>query len=326
MSKAYFRVLIPLLLTLLGACRSSSDGLYDDRDLREDMRSFVRGISSYGKGISPGFIIIPQNGQELVSLDGEPDGPAAADYLAAIDGTGREDLFYGYTKDNSATPTDERDYLLDFCRIFSEKGKRVLVTDYCWDSDKVDNALTLNAQEGFLSFPAPRRDLNTVPGYPDPLQGENSRDISALGEAENFLYLLDSENYAGKSEMISALAATDYDVLIIDLFFNDQSLTGGDLAALKVKANGGKRLVIAYMSIGEAEDYRYYWQSEWDRFSPSWLDKENPDWEGNYKVHYWDPDWQAIIYGGNDSYLDRILSAGFDGVYLDIIDAFEYFE
>jgi len=33
-----------------------------------------------------------------------------------------------------------------------------------------------------------------------------------------------------------------------------------------------------------------------------------------------------IIYGNNNSYLKKILDAGFDGVYLDIIDAFEYFE
>jgi len=34
------------------------------------------------------------------------------------------------------------------------------------------------------------------------------------------------------------------------------------------------------------------------------------------------PEWQAIIF----EYEDRILNAGFDGVYLDIIDGFEYWE
>jgi cysteinyl-tRNA synthetase len=53
---------------------------------------------------------------------------------------------------------------------------------------------------------------------------------------------------------------------------------------------------------------------------------ENRQWKGNYKGDYWDPDWQAIILGGENAYLDKILAAGFDGVYLDIIDAFEYFE
>ena len=84
------------------------------------------------------------------------------------------------------------------------------------------------------------------------------------------------------------------------------------------------RLVIAYMSIGEAEDYRYYWEPAWSVNPPSWLETEN--WEGNYKVRYWDSDWQKIIFGNEDSYLKKVLDAGFDGVYLDIIDAFEYFE
>ncbi len=317
---------LPLLFLLLGACQTSSSGLYDDRDLREDMRQFVQGISFYAKGEHPGFIIIPQNGQELVSLDGEADGPPAADYLAAIDGTGREDLFYGYDSDNKATLSDESEYLLDFCRVFLDQGKTVLVTDYCWDTDKVDDALQLNGQEGFLSFPAPRRDLDTIPSYPDPVQGVSSSDIAALDAAANFLYLLDSGNFSSKDQMVMALDATDYDVLIIDLFYEDQMLTSQDVTDLQTKANGGKRLVISYMSIGEAEDYRYYWQDEWEISPPGWLDQENPDWEGNYKVHYWDPDWQAVIYGSSDAYLDRILAAGFDGVYLDIIDGFEYFE
>ena len=80
------------------------------------------------------------------------------------------------------------------------------------------------------------------------------------------------------------------------------------------------------MSIGEAEDYRYYWQADWSTNPPSWIEEENPDWEGNYIVKYWEQEWQDIIYGNDNSYLKKIVDAGFDGVYLDIIDAFEYFE
>jgi len=60
--------------------------------------------------------------------------------------------------------------------------------------------------------------------------------------------------------------------------------------------------------------------------NPSFLHSENPNWEGNFYVHYWDEEWQKIICGNDDSYLKKILDAGFDGVYLDLIDAFEYFE
>jgi len=83
---------------------------------------------------------------------------------------------------------------------------------------------------------------------------------------------------------------------------------------------------LAYISIGEAENYRYYWQSQWNNDPPIWLDEENPDWHGNFKVRYWEPEWQNIIYGNNQSYLKKVLDAGFDGAYLDIIDAFEFFE
>jgi cysteinyl-tRNA synthetase len=91
---------------------------------------------------------------------------------------------------------------------------------------------------------------------------------------------------------------------------------------------GGK--VVAYLSIGEAERYRYYWQRAWDAnrdgrpdaAAPSWLGHENPDWPGNYKVKYWDPAWQKIVF----EYVDKIAAQGFDGVYLDIIDAYEYYE
>lgn len=32
------------------------------------------------------------------------------------------------------------------------------------------------------------------------------------------------------------------------------------------------------------------------------------------------------IFGSEDSYLDKIIDQGFDGVYLDIIDAYEYYQ
>jgi len=126
---------------------------------------------------------------------------------------------------------------------------------------------------------------------------------------------------------LGAIGATNYDLLILDLFFNDGRVFSKEqINQLKRKANGGRRLVIAYMSIGEAENYRYYWKEEWASNPPSWLDEENPNWKGNYKVRYWDSNWQHIIYGNTDSYLQKIISAGFNGVYLDLVDAFEYYE
>jgi cysteinyl-tRNA synthetase len=165
-----------------------------------------------------------------------------------------------------------------------------------------------------------------VPAYPAGPYLQNGANISTPGQAKNFLYLINPEHYAAKADFIRAVASTSYDLLIIDFFHNDLALTSADIDQLRNKASGGQRLVICYLSIGEAEDYRFYWQSSWKKNRPEWLEPENPDWPGNYKVKYWHPDWQQIIFGHPEAYLDRIISAGFDGVYLDIIDGFEYFE
>jgi cysteinyl-tRNA synthetase len=303
-------------------CSSKSN----DPDYRSEMRQFVQNISSYAKQADPDFIVIPQNGAALVTLNGEADGEPAADYLNAIDGQGQEDLFYGYNNDDEATPLSETNYLIPFLDIAKSHSKQILAIDYCFTNSKIDDSYSQNNSKGYLSFAAQDRALNMVATYPAAPYNNNTGSITTLAAAKNFLYIINSENYATKADFITAVDAANYDAVIIDAFFNDTALTSADVNALKTKPDGSSRLVIAYMSIGEAEDYRYYWQSSWNTNPPAWLDKENPDWEGNYKVRYWYSSWQEIIYGNDSSYLKKILDAGFDGVYLDIIDAFEYYE
>ncbi len=318
-----FLPMVAILAALIASCTSSSDSSYDPY-YRQEMREFVQGISNYAEVRHAGFIVIPQNGQEILTENGEADGSAASEYIEAIDGIGREDLFYGYGNDDEATPSGDLNYMLGFTSRAKVEGIEVLTTDYCWSSDKVNSSYSQNSIRGYISYAAPDRELNIIPS--DLPCGVNSNDISDLSQAKNFLYLLNPDGYTSAAEFVSALAATDYDVLIIDAFYNGTLLSSTDVASLSSKNNGGNRLVISYMSIGEAEDYRYYWQSSWNTSPPEWLAGENPDWPGNYKVKYWDFAWQDVIFGSTDAYLDKILASGFDGVYLDIIDAFEYFE
>lgn len=168
--------------------------------------------------------------------------------------------------------------------------------------------------------------MNQIPSYPTKPYKENSNDINSLADAKNFLYLINPDKFSSKQKFIDAVNTTNYDVIIMDMFFDDIEFSSVEINQLKLKNNGGRRLVISYMSIGEAEDYRYYWNKSWKVGSPSLIKKENPDWKGNYKVKYWKKEWQDVIYGNNNSYLKKIIDASFDGVYLDIIDAFEYFE
>jgi cysteinyl-tRNA synthetase len=129
---------------------------------------------------------------------------------------------------------------------------------------------------------------------------------------------------------LQAIGNTRFDLVIMD-YSRDGSdaekFTSGEIAALK-DSPGGPETVLSYMTIGEAEDYRWYWQQSWDKNrdgrpdagAPAWLGRANPDWPGNYKVRYWDPAWQQIVY----DYVDKVLAAGYDGVYLDVVDAYEY--
>jgi cysteinyl-tRNA synthetase, unknown class len=135
--------------------------------------------------------------------------------------------------------------------------------------------------------------------------------------------------------------AAAIDVLVIDsqrLREPHATLTADMVARFASRPDGRKRIVLAYLSVGEAESYRYYWRSHWSVMKPSFVGAENTEWKKNYRVRYWDPGWQNILFEPRRSlfdallervsetrmaYLDRILEAGFDGVYLDRVDAYE---
>lgn len=88
---------------------------------------------------------------------------------------------------------------------------------------------------------------------------------------------------------------------------------------IKTLKNTGPK-VIAYLSIGEAENYRWYWKKEYFKNPPNWLGPENKNWPGNYKVKYWEDDWKNIVF----EYINKILDQGFDGIYLDRIDSYKF--
>ncbi|WP_343672882.1 endo alpha-1,4 polygalactosaminidase [Chitinophaga sp.] len=335
-------LLISFALFVLSACSKNNDtdttsGSNNDSaaaaadttpsDYKQSMRDFVIGISKYAKAAHAGFIVVPQNGIELVTKNGESSGTPDTAYLNAIDANGQEDLYYGYDDDDVATPTSTINYLNPLLKISKNAGNTILVTDYCSTHSKMTDSYTKNNAQGYISFAADSRGLDDIPAFPSPIYAENTTAVTSIGQVKNFLYLIDpASGFSSKTAFINAVKATNYDLLITDLYFDTSAFTASELAALKKKANGGTRLVISYMSIGEAENYRYYWQTSWTKTKPAWLDAENPDWPGNYKVKYWYSDWQKIIYGNDSSYTKKILNAGFDGVYLDIIDAFEYYE
>lgn len=137
----------------------------------------------------------------------------------------------------------------------------------------------------------------------------------ALQAAEPWLYQIQDPAPA-------AIASSGFPGVVMDYSKDgtgDTEFTPAQITSIK---NAGL-LALCYFSIGEAEDYRFYFDPAWKRPAtrPAWFGKENPDWKGNFKVRYWDPAWREAAL---KPYLQRIVAQGFDGVYLDIVDAFEY--
>ena len=293
----------------------------------QEMRTFIKDISAYARASKPGFLIVPQDGLPLLTSTGDSTGTPDTAYLNAIDGVGQEEVYYGYNNvDDATTPTAERNAYLRMLRFAQRNGKRAMVTDYCTTTSKVNASYANNFNNGFISYVATQRQLNNIAtATPYNVHGDN---VNTLADAKNFLYLINPETYSSKSQFVNALKATNFDVLILDGFFNDDSapLTAADIQSLKTKANGGKRIVLAYVAIGHAEDYRAYWKDEWLTNPPAWLDiAEDEDWAGNYMVRYWMQGWKDIVYGNENSYIKKFTNVGFDGAYLDLYD-YTYWE
>ena len=170
------------------------------------------------------------------------------------------------------------------------------------------------------------------------------------------------EEDQGRETWLKALRDSNYDVIYIDSFYNHRALpdsqtplTRAEVESLKHKPDGSRRQVIAYLSVGSAEQNRWYAQDDW-----TWVDPANPNSErsmrsgkiingvysppenapewlalgygGNYAeeaiVQWWNRAWRDIIINGsglvknvatgdNTSSIDRIVAQGFDGAYLD---------
>lgn len=161
-------------------------------------------------------------------------------------------------------------------------------------------------------------------------------------------YQIQDVNAAGA---VDALNASHYDMLVLEPTRTDWSSnakdfdTRGMVSKLKSsQASDGahRKLLVAYIDIGEAEDWRWYWtwSTDWDCAGeppvdwPDYIITCDPDgWSGNYPVAYWGEGWKDIVITGSNqgshpdrdynSVIDEVIRDGFDGIYLDWVEAFE---
>lgn len=127
------------------------------------------------------------------------------------------------------------------------------------------------------------------------------------------------QNYQGETAL-SRIQNSDESLWVIDYSRDgseENKFRSYDIKPLK----SNKNTILSYISIGEAEDYRYYFE----KMPKNFVLEENKNWKGNFKIKYWDPAWIEILLG-EKGYFARLIEAGFDGAYLDIVDGFHNFE
>lgn len=151
-----------------------------------------------------------------------------------------------------------------------------------------------------------------------------------VGAAKSWAYQL-----VGLS--VEEAALSPYDLLVVDAtggLAADRPFLPEEVERLKRKPDGTRRLVVSYLSIGEAEDYRpdYFTAEYMSEDAPDWLGAENRKWKANRSVNFCLEGWQRTVLGDDQgrsvynsiepSPVQRLLELGFDGVYLDRVDAY----
>ena len=214
-------------------------------------------------------------------------------------------------------------------------------------------AIGLESSSSAIAPPAMMQTATFVVSLPLILRGpsalpEPQVEAVPLGDVRYWAYQLQAITEAGA---VDALVASHYDMMVLeptrtDWSSDDRLFDTRDMVRRlqESKASDGvhRKLVIAYIDIAEAEDWRWYWtwSLDWNCVLPvpadwpSYILSCDPDgWTGNFPVAYWDARWRDLmIYGRNQnsapygdyaSAIDEAIRDGFDGVYLDWVEAYE---
>ncbi|MBT3990793.1 MAG: hypothetical protein HON14_08610 [Rhodospirillaceae bacterium] len=306
-------------------------------DPAQAMRDLVRDISKYARKFNRNFSIVTQGGIELLekidAIDTSRRSPAGT-YMRTLDGVNIQGLnFHPPVEGKAETVTDKkvRANLVRLADLGKRRGLKIFVTDFGANAKSVQESIKVNQAKGFVTFAAKGAGSNyifdSIPKFPQRPISENPKNIVGLGGVKNFLYLTDSSQFDRQQDLVLALSNTNFDVIITDVFHKGRRpFVKAAIQGMKFKKLGARRLVFAYMNIGAAESFRYYWKDNWREGSPNFLSGPTPGNPDKYNVQYWQPGWRKIITGNTKSYLYGIVAQGFDGVVLDGLDSYKFFE
>lgn len=209
-------------------------------------------------------------------------------------------------------------YALDTLR---GAGRRVLSIEEC-KAGEGDGAYRAALRDQVLSFVSigPARMAGVPAGHP---WGENAGEVTSVNRARNWLPVVRPNGYGSKEEWVRAVAATNYDMLLVDVAYRGtDGLTPADVRRLQYKETGARRQVLAVLPLGRAYDWRWYWQKSWHVGDPAFLFAPDSNEPGAYMTAMADQQWKELL----GKTLVGIVDAGFDGVVLDDVDTYLWYE
>ncbi len=291
----------------------------EGRDAVEEMITFIQEMRDFATERDPDFIIIQQNAASII--DGHPELVQVIDAIAQeaiwFDG----DADFGWSDPRGCdkeTDADTTDGYLEFLKMYKEANLPVFNCEYACKSAEAAYSRALG--EGLIPYVS-RRSLSELTETPPPLL---QNQIPLAKNIIDWGYQLQ-----GYKSGLRSLRDSAFDVIVMDYSASggdDEEFKKEDINSVKFEGACDRKVALAYMSIGEAEEFRFYFD---DLPEDLLFEDPNPQFLDNIKVRFWDERWQNIIFGNQEdgpekSYLDRIIDAEFDGIYLDIIDAFEF--
>ena len=212
-------------------------------DYREEMRRFIQAIGTFARQNRRDFLIIPQNGLELLAkvdtIDTSQRSPART-YMRSIDGVLQEALYFGDPDFDKPPPAERQEKLLKLTELARTNGLRVLVMDYGRKAKTVNDSHRRNAAKGYVPFVAHDRaqELGSLPRYPRRPFHENGASVLSLKSVRNFLYLRNSAPFGRQDEFAMALRGTNFDMVVVDVFHGRTPLTKQAVESLKYKEDG----------------------------------------------------------------------------------------
>lgn len=296
-------------------------------DYKRDARFMIQNLTDYCRIYNKNFGILLYNSPELTSNEGTLKGSLMNEFNNNIDGIIMAYPFFGFSKKGVASPDSIKSYVSNWSGFISKGNIQIYSTDIVENDAQTFEVNTSAVLLGYKPYCSYTSDFSDIPAYPASPVASNNDSIFAPQLARNYIYLKNPGSFNTKHEIIDSLSKVNYDLIILDYYFKNTYWTKQELDSLKIKPGGTRRIVYSYISLLQADDTRYYWSKSFLTNPPLWPGKTDSLDIRYHHVKYWDPDWQIQIFGNDDSYMRKIIRAGFDGILLDRIkEAYQYWE